>query len=78
LIKGVKIMIEQYLGIGLGILGTFLISGKNNKIRRYGFIVYLVSNLSWSAYWVYMGDYSPLLQYAVFSVFNVMGYLNNR
>lgn len=71
-------MYEHYLGIGMGLLGTYLISGKENKTRRYGFGVYVVSNVAWSIYWVSMGDYVPLVQYALFTVANVRGLLNNK
>jgi len=70
-------MYEHYIGIGVGLLGTYLISGKENKNRKYGFYTYLVSNIAWSAYWISMGDYVPLIQYFIFSTANVRGILNN-
>jgi hypothetical protein len=71
-------MYEHYIGIGVGLLGTYLISGKDNKTRKYGFYTYVVSNLAWSAYWISVGDYVPLVQYVVFTVANIRGILNNK
>ena len=70
-------MYEHYIGIGMGLLGTYLISSKLSKTRRYGFYVYVVSNIAWSAYWIAVGDYVPLIQYVLFTAANVRGIKNN-
>lgn len=71
-------MYEHYVGIAMGLLGTHLVSSSSKDHRRYGFVVYLVSNLAWSVYWVSVGDYVPLLQYGLFCTYNVRGMLNNK
>jgi hypothetical protein len=71
-------MYEHYAGIVLGVLGTHLISSKLSKHRFVGFGVYLMSNLAWAVYWISVGDLVPILQYIIFSTYNVRGMLNNR
>jgi hypothetical protein len=71
-------MYEHYIGISIGLIGTVLITSKSNKIRKYGFMTYALSNLAWSVYWISVGDYIPLIQYVVFTVMNVRGIMNNR
>jgi hypothetical protein len=65
-------------GVSMGLLGSYLVSSKNVKTRRLAFVVYLVSNLIWSVYWIMDGEYVPLVQYALFSVMNVRGLMNNK
>lgn len=65
-------------GVAMGLLGSYLVSSKSVSTRRWAFVVYLGSNLVWSAYWVCVGEYIPLIQYTLFSVCNVRGLLNNK
>lgn len=66
------------IGTSMGLIGTYLISSKHSRLRKYGFIVYLLSNLAWTLYWVLQGNYVPVVQYLLFSVMNVRGLLNNK
>ena len=69
--------VSLIVGTGLGLIGTYFVSSKSSKVRKYGFIVYFVSNLAWTMYWLLQGNYLPVVQYLLFSVMNVRGLVNN-
>jgi hypothetical protein len=68
----------QYLGVTLGLAGAVLVSQRSPRSRRWGFLLWIASNILLISWAVGAAAWGLLAMYAVYSVTSLMGWWNNR
>jgi hypothetical protein len=68
----------SYMAAVAAIAGRGLTAGKNNKIRFWGFIAYIVGSILWIAYSGFNAQWALLIQNVILIGFSVLGLWNNK
>jgi hypothetical protein len=72
------LLLLQWPGTILGIAGAPLVALKSWRLRYWGFVVWLVSDVCWLAYGVEAHVVGLAITYAIFTVTASVGVWNNR
>ena len=67
----------SWLFMGLSILGGFLVTSKNQRVRLISFICWGVSNTFWVIFNMYSKQYSLTVLFTIYLVQAVIGIVNN-
>lgn len=62
----------DWIGAVFGILGSVVLA-HNSRISKYGFVLYLVSNIAWIIYAMVTSQWAILAQTLMFAVISVYG-----
>lgn len=68
----------QYSGVALGLIGAILVSQRSAQHRRWGFLLWIGSNVLLISWTIGAAAWGLLAMYAVYSVTSIMGWRNNR
>lgn len=68
----------QWPGMALGLVGAVLVAGRSVRSRRWGFALWVASNLFWIANATHTGTWGLVIMQACFLVTSGLGWWNNR
>jgi hypothetical protein len=68
----------QYLGAALGLSGAVLVSQRHARLRRWGFMTWILSNACLVWWTVSTGTWGLMAMYTIYSLTSFMGWWNHR
>lgn len=68
----------SYLAAILAITGRALTASKNNKLRYWGFVSYIVGSIAWITYSALFFQWALLIQNIILIGFSLVGLKNNK
>lgn len=72
-------LIYPWIILGLSVSGAALTSGKSQKLRYYGFGIWIFSNFAIGIDYYFKGNMAMVLLFCVFyQIFNIRGVWSNR
>jgi len=68
----------DYIAAVLSIIGAYFVAQKTDYQRRTGFLIWVISNIIWVITGLMTMQYSIVITFGFYLIFNVIGFTNNR